>query len=294
MRKQFVKTVESILETDKKTVLLLGDIGVFGFKKAFELYPDRVFNIGILEQSTVGMAAGLSMHGLIPIVHTIAPFLIERSMEQLKDDFGYQKLGGNFVSVGASYDYAALGCTHHCPGDVGMLKNIPNMEIVLPGTATEFNLLFKESYANGNPTYYRLSEKTNTSDYPVKFGKAEIIKKGKLATIIAVGPMLELAIMATEGLDVTILYYTTVIPFDKKTLKENSESGKILLCEPYYKGALLPEILETLSSTPVLLESVGVPMQMLTNYGAPSEHDESIGLTYKNIREKLLKLIKNE
>ena len=292
MRKQFVKTVESILEKDKKAVLILGDIGVFGFKKAFELFPDRVFNIGILEQSTVGLAAGLSMQGLIPIIHTIAPFLVERSMEQLKDDFGYQKLGGNFVSVGASYDYAALGCTHHCPGDVGMLKNIPNMEIVLPGTAKEFDILFRESYANGHPTYYRLSEKTNSNNYPVKFGKAEIIKKGKKATIIAVGHMLELAMMAAEGLDVTILYYTAVIPFDKKTLKENSESGKILLCEPYYKGALLLEILEALPSIPLLLESIGVPMQMLTNYGTASEHDESIGFTYKNIRKKLLRLIK--
>ena len=292
MRKQFVKTVESILEKDKKAVLLLGDIGVFGFKRAFELFPDRVLNIGILEQSAVGLAAGLSINGLIPIIHTIAPFLVERSIEQLKDDFGYQKLGGNFVSVGASYDYAALGCTHHCPGDVGMLKNIPGMEIVLPGTAEEFDKLFRKSYANGKPTYFRLSEKQNSQSHNVKFGQAEIVKKGKLATILAVGPMLELAIMAAEDLDVTILYYTAIIPFDKKTLKENSESGKILLCEPYYAGALLPEILETLSPKPVSVESIGVPIQMMTNYGTAGEHDESIGFTYKNIRKKLLKLIK--
>lgn len=292
MRKQFIKTVESILEKDKKAVLLLGDIGVFGFKKSFELFPDRTLNIGILEQSTIGLASGLSMQGLIPIVHTIAPFLVERSLEQLKDDFCYQKLGGNFVSVGASYDYAALGCTHHCPGDVGMLKNIPGMEIVLPGTAEEFDILFKESYANGNPTYFRLNEKSNSNNHPVKFGKAEIIKKGKKATIIAVGPMLELVMMVAEDLDVTILYYTTVIPFDKKTLKENSESGKILLCEPYYSGALLPEIMETLSPKPVSIESIGVPLRMMTNYGTANEHDDSIGFTYKNIREKLLKLIK--
>ena len=292
MRKQFVKTVESILEKNKKTVLLLGDIGVFGFKKAFALFPDRVFNIGILEQSTVGLAAGLSMQGLIPIVHTIAPFLVERSIEQLKNDFCYQKLGGNFVSVGASYDYAVLGCTHHCPGDVGMLKNIPDMEIILPGTAEEFDKLFRQSYANGNPTYFRLSEKQNSKSHNVNFGKAEIVKKGKLATIIAVGTMLELAIVATEGLDVTILYYTTVAPFDKKTLMENSDSGKILLCEPYYAGALLPEILETMSSKPISIESIGVPNRMMTNYGTACEHDESIGFTYKNIREKLLKLIK--
>lgn len=292
MRKQFIKTIESILEQDEKAVLLLGDIGVFGFRKAFESFPERVFNIGILEQSTIGLAAGLSMQGLIPIAHTIAPFLVERSIEQLKNDFCYQKLSGNFVSVGASYDYAALGCTHHCPGDVGMLKNIPGMEIVLPGAAEEFDKLFRQAYANEKPTYFRLSEKQNSKNYDVEFGKAKVIKRGKLATIIAVGTMLELAMVATEGLDVTILYYTAVAPFDKKTLLENSDSSKILLCEPYYAGALLPEILETMSSKPISIESIGVPNRMLTNYGTACEHDESIGFTYKNIRGKLLKLIK--
>ena len=127
MRKQFTSTTESILSTDERLVVLLGDIGVFGFRKSFEKFPKRICNIGILEQSTIGVAAGLAMTGFIPLVHTIAPFLVERSFEQLKDDFGYQKLGGNFVSVGASYDYAGLGCTHHCPADVAILKNIPNM-----------------------------------------------------------------------------------------------------------------------------------------------------------------------
>ena len=120
MRKQFIETVEAIIKEDERAVLLLGDIGVFGFRKIFETHKERVFNIGILEQSTISMASGMAMTGLIPIVHTIAPFLVERGLEQLKIDFGYQKLGGNFVSVGASYDYAALGCTHHCPGDVGI------------------------------------------------------------------------------------------------------------------------------------------------------------------------------
>src|SRR3989339_1983837 len=169
MRKQLVKTVQSTLATDDNVVLLLGDIGVWGFREAFKLYPERVFNIGILEQSTISLSAGLSMSGLIPVVHTIAPFLVERAYEQLKDDFGYQKLGGNFISVGASYDYAALGCTHHCPADVNILINIPGMEIVVPGTAEEFDKLFKESYNNGNITYFRLSERKNQTEVKVKF-----------------------------------------------------------------------------------------------------------------------------
>ncbi len=292
MRKQFVQTIESLLEKDPRLVVLLGDISVFGFRRAFEVFPKRIYNIGILEQSTIGMAAGLAIDKFIPVVHTIAPFIVERSFEQLKDDFGYQKLCGNFVSIGASYDYAALGCTHHCPGDVGILKNIPGMEIVLPGTSGEFDALFRESYANGHPTYYRLSEKENIESRPVKFGKALIIKKGKKATVVAVGPTLKPALEASANEDVTVLYYTTVEPFDKKTLKNNCSSGKVLLCEPYYEGGLTNEITAALRPRPVVVETVGVPRKFLTNYGKVEEHNERIGITGSSIRKRLKKLLR--
>lgn len=178
MRKQFADTVISIMETDPRLVLLLGDIGVYGFRRAFESFPDRVYNIGILEQSTVSLASGLAMEGFVPVIHTIAPFLMERSLEQLKDDFCYQSLGGNFVSTGASFDYASLGCTHHCPGDAGILKNLPGMEIVIPGTGEEFSSLFRQAYANGHPTYFRLSESENDNSFEVQFGKASVVKTG--------------------------------------------------------------------------------------------------------------------
>lgn len=292
MRKQLVETVESLLEKDERLVLLLGDISVFGFRRAFEKFPKRAYNIGILEQATIGMAAGLAIENFIPVVHTIAPFIVERSFEQLKDDFGYQKLGGNFVSIGASYDYASLGCTHHCPGDVGILKNIPTMEIVLPGTAGEFDALFRQSYANGNPTYYRLSEKENAETHPVQFGKAQVIKRGKKATIVSVGTTLSAVLEASANEDVTILYYTTVEPFDRKTLADNCSSGKILLCEPYYEGGLTNEIMAAANPRPVVIETSGVPHTFLTHYGKAEEHDKHTGLTGASIRKRLHTLLR--
>jgi len=291
MRKQFIKTVEAVLEKDERLVLLLGDIGVFGFRNAFRMFPERAYNIGILEQSTVSIAAGLSMNGLIPVVHTIAPFLVERSLEQLKVDFCYQSLGGNFISVGSSYDYAALGCTHHCPGDVGILKNLPGMEIVVPGTGEEFDLLFHQAYANNNPTYYRLSERENPDSFKVRFGKAEVIQKGSLATVIAVGPALKLVLEACKGLDVTILYYTTVIPFDGELLSRNCPSSKVLLCEPYYIGALSAEIINALKLRPIILDYIGIPHVLLTSYGHAEDQDNLSGFTTKEIRNKLEELI---
>ena len=128
------------------------------------------------------------MQGFIPVVHTIATFLVERSLEQIKDDFGYQRLGGNFVSIGASYDLASWGSTHECPGDVGILKNVPEVEIVVPGSASEFDSLFKQAYRNGHPTYFRLSNKNNATSQEVEFGKARVIQGGNKSDRHCCGP----------------------------------------------------------------------------------------------------------
>ncbi len=287
MRKQFVQTIEKILKNDANLVLLLGDISVFGFRNSFAEFPDRVYNIGILEQSTIGTAAGLAMQGLIPVVHTIAPFIVERSFEQLKDDFGYQKLGGNFVSIGASYDYAALGCTHHCPGDIGILKQIPTMEIVVPGTALEFDSLFNQSYANGKPTYFRLGEKNNKESYDVKFGKAHIVQTGGKATIITVGPMLDKIKEACKDLDVTILYYTTLTPFDQETLRQNICGSTLFICEPYYSGALTFDVVTSGIKPDIQIVHIGVPREFIYRYGTTEDIDKFLGLTAEDIRVKI-------
>jgi len=287
LRKQFVKSVESLLSADSRLVVLLGDISVFGFRNAFQLHPKRIYNIGICEQAMTSMGAGLAKTGLIPVLHSIAPFVVERCFEQIKVDFCYQKLPGNIVSVGASYDYAALGCTHHCPGDVAVLRTLPGMEIVVPGTPGEFDRLFRAAYANPHPTYFRLSERSNPQTHEVEFGRANILKQGKKATVIAVGPVLPAVLAAVQDLDVTILYYTTVAPFDGDTLKQNNQGGKIVLVEPFYAGTLVADIHEALGTASAAIETIGVPHRFLTDYGHAEEHDEAIGLTPAGIRKRI-------
>jgi transketolase len=216
---------------------------------------------------------------------------VERSFEQIKIDFGYQELGGNFVSVGNSYDYASLGCTHHCPGDVGVLKNIPNMQIILPGTSSEFDLIFKQTYANNMPTYFRLSERENPISVNVSFGKANVLQTGKLATVIAVGTALHATYEAIKGLDVTLLYYTTVSPFDAFTLKNNLSSNKVILCEPYYEGVLAAEIYKATKPKPISLDCIGVPHRFITKYGKAEDIDKHTELTTFHIKKRIKEFI---
>lgn len=288
MREQMVQTLQELLEQDERLVVLLGNISAGIFDQAlFEHNPPRVYNLGILEQALISVAAGMAAEGLIPVAHSIAPFLVERPFEQLKDDFCYQQLGGNFISIGANYDYSTDGMTHQAPGDVQILRSLPGMQIVVPGTAGEFDALFRESYANGSPTYFRTSLSVNPEDIAARFGKAEVVRTGTQATVVAVGPALAPTLAATEGLDVTVLYYTTPVPFDGEALRAASPHGRIVLVEPFYAGTLVPEIVAAMGHIPAVIESVGIPRQVLNHYGTPEEHDEAVGLTPHGIRQRL-------
>jgi len=291
MRKTFSEITDQIIREDEKTVLLLGDIGVFAFRKTIEDFPLRAMNFGIMEQTMISFASGLAKEKFIPIVHTIAPFLVERAYEQLKVDFGYQQLGGNFISVGASNDYSSLGCTHHCPGDVGNLLNIPEMEIVTPGTSLEFKTALLERYGNSKPTYFRLSEKENEINNANAGGKGVKIKNGTLATVLAIGPTLNLVLESTKNYDVEIIYLNHVRPVDHEILINNCKSNKILIIEPFYEctiNFLINRIFET--RFPVIM-NLGIERNLMKTYGSSIQMDATQGFTPKNLRSKLETLI---
>jgi uncharacterized membrane protein YqhA len=90
---------------------------------------------------------------------------------------------------------------------------------------------------------------------------------------------------------VNIIYYTTLEPFDQEILKNNFNSNKFLIVEPYYSGALLNNITEALDGESLCIQSVGVPLNFISNYGKPEEHDQLNGMNTKNIKAKLSKLI---
>lgn len=286
-----VKTVSEMIRNDANTSLFLVDIGVWAFREILNEFPERAINIGIFEDGMISVAAGMALQGMIPTIYGISPFIVERALEQLKLDFGYQKIGGNFITTGAAYDFSKMGYSHYCAEDIGILKMLPGFEFVAPGTGKQFETLFKESYCDGKPTYYRLSDYLNCIECDVKFGKAEIIKRGTKATVIAISTMLDKVIEACRDYDVTILYYTTLEPFDYETLKANSDSRKILLCEPHYEGSLLYDVWKHLSDEALIINCVGIQREIVRNYGTKTEKDQFYNITVEGIVEKLNVLI---
>lgn len=273
-----VRAVSDMIRSEEDTSLMLVDIGVWAFRDILEQYPERAMNIGIFEDGMIGLAAGMALGGMIPTVYGISPFIVDRAMEQLKLDFAYQKLQGNFITTGATYDFSTLGYSHYCPEDLGVISMIPGFEFVAPGSADEFARLFSQTHRNGKPTYYRLSDHVNQHEVDVEFGKATVLQSGSKATVVAVSTTLDAVLEEYGGDDVSILYYTTLLPFDHETLAKHYNNGRIFLYEPHYEGTLAYEVYQAFPGKPVQLSCVGVKREILRNYGSKEENDIYNGL----------------
>lgn len=224
MRGQFKDTVTVLAERDPRLVMLMGDISVFLFRSFQQKYPDRFFNVGICENTLISMTAGMSARGWHPFVHSIAPFLTERCIEQIKLDMGYNKFGGNIVTCGATFDYAWDGATHHAWVDMAAMRLIPGMEVVQPGSKTEVDALIRSQYANGKPTYFRLSDNPHAEDLsafgPIAFGKAIVLKDVSApVTVMTAGPILGNVRAAVAELPVNLVYFHTIKPIDRAAIE---------------------------------------------------------------------------
>jgi len=293
MREQAMATAVDLFQRDERVAIVMADISLDYLRSAVEHDPRRAVNAGIMEQTAVGIAAGFAFEGFHPIVHTLAPFLTERPLEQIKLDFGYQGLGGTFISAGAAYDYGESGGTHHAPGDVQALGSIPRVEVLVPGSAPETEALLRASYANGRPTYLRTSVVENREAVELAPGGLTVVRRGTDLTVVAAGPFLSRTLDALGGLDATVLYATTLVPLDAAALAREAASGqKVVLVEPAYEGTSAGQMAAALSHRPTQLLSIGVPRQFIERYGTSAEHDAALGLDVHGIRERILAFVR--
>jgi len=301
LRPIFSKTVTELSNLDSRIVTIVGDISHGIFKDLRANHPSRYFNIGICEPSMLSVAAGLSAQGLIPVVHTITPFLIERSYEQIKLDFAYQNLGGNLVSVGGSFEYSKLGCTHHCYSDFSLLSKLPNTQIFFPGSENEFKTLFESNYANGKLNYFRLTEfphQVNISGTLSSNSGVTLTLGSDITIVVCGGPTLKRAFSAAEvlmeeGVSVEILYFHTLKPFDE-TLVINSivKTKKFLVIEELYGGDGLYSIILNAIGGKIEFQSSSLAVNdFIRDYGTYQHLTQFAGLSENRIIDEARNLL---
>jgi len=280
------ESVRKMIQCREDSALLLVDIGAWPFHDLLEQIPQRAKNIGIFEPGTISIAAGLSLMGITPTVYGISPFIVQRGLEQLKLDFVYQKTGGNFITTGASYDFSTLGYSHYCPEDVATLYQLPDLDILTPATPGQFQSLWNSCAYNGRPSYFRMTDHCAEAEVDVVYGRAAVLKRGTKGLVIAAAEMLDTAIAACSDQDVTLLYYTTMQPFDAETLRA-AYHPNIFVCEPFYKGTMVPQITNALHGMSIRLDGSGIPRAVLRSYGTKAEKDQYCELTTAQVARKL-------
>lgn len=280
MRETFVNTVTGELDNDPRLAVVLAEISADRFTEAAGYHPKRVINVGIREQAMIGVAAGLSLTGMRPVVHTITPFLVERPFEQIKLDLNHQSAGAVLVSTGASYDYPAAGRTHMAPGDVALLDTLPDWTVHVPGHPAEVATMLRTAFATDDFVYMRLSERGNAEALATG-PEFRTIRHGRDGVVVAVGPMLRPVLAATAMLDVTVLYAATIRPFDAAGLRAAvlSASPDVVLVEPYMRGTSVHVINDALSDLPHRVHALGVRRDAeLRAYGTAEQHEAAHGL----------------
>jgi transketolase len=250
----------------------------------------------------VNVAAGLSAKGISPVVHTIAPFLIERSYEQIKLDFAYQELGVNLVSVGGAFDYSKLGCSHHCYTDYSLIAQFENASVFFPGSDIEFELLFKSAYNNKQINYFRLTEFPHGIDFEpsqISIGKAIKVKEGSDLTIVTTGSALKRAVEAAKllsvlGHSIEIIYCHSLKPFDSELIHESVKKTKKVITfeEISSQDGLFNLVNSSISGRfTYTIEQLAIK-KFVRQYGTFDELCEASGLSIENLVRCSVKLLK--
>ncbi|KWV33492.1 transketolase family protein [Micromonospora rifamycinica] len=287
MRDAFVASATRFLD-DPRTTIVLADISADAFTEAGRRYPDRVVNVGIREQLMIGVAGGLALTGQRPIVHSYAPFLVERAYEQIKLDLDHQGVGAVLVSIGASYDRAEAGRTHLAPADVALIDTLDGWTVHVPGHPDEVPDLLRDAVCGRHSTYLRLSMRGNARAYPQAGGLQVVRDAGPgAALLVAVGPVRDDALAAVADLPVTVAYTHRPRPFDVTGLRTLA-GGEVIVVEPYLAGTSTRVVAEALADRPHRLLSLGVGRAELRRYGTAGDHDRWHGLDPAGLRRAVV------
>jgi transketolase len=287
-RERFYRLAPLLLAQDRRLVLVLAEIGA-GYldPAASAVVADRIVNVGIREQLMVGVAGGLALAGLRPIVHSFPPFLIERPYEQVKLDLGHQDVGAVLVSAGGSYGWPAGGETHFGPRDVALLDTLDGWTVHVPGHPDEAEVLLRRAVGGDGRVYLRLDGADNARPADVSTDRMSVLHRGSGGTVVAVGPMADRVLAATEGRDLTVLYAATVRPFDAATLRATLTTPDVVLVEPYQRGTSTGQVADALSGVRHRVRGLGVSRREQRRYGTVAEHDALHGLDVPGLRRDI-------
>lgn len=242
-REAYGKALVDLGAQNDKVVVLDADLAGATMTKYFKAaHPDRFYDCGIAEANMMNIAAGLSTMGLIPYCSTFAMFGAGRAYEQIRNSIAYPKFNVKICCSHAGVSVGEDGGSHQSVEDIGLMRMIPGMTVIVPADANEAR---KATFALAEfqgPVYMRLARLATPvfeEDYPFQIGKANVLREGKDAVVFACGLMVNEALeaaklLAAEGIEITVVNMHTIKPLDAEcVLKYAKQCGNVIAVEEH-------------------------------------------------------------
>ena len=242
-REAYGKALVDLGTQNDKVVVLDADLAGATMTKYFKAaHPDRFYDCGIAEANMMNIGAGLSTMGLVPFCSTFAMFGAGRAYEQIRNSIAYPKFNVKICCSHAGVSVGEDGGSHKSIEDIGLMRMIPGMTVIVPADANEAR---KATFALAEfqgPVYMRLARLATPvfeNDYPFEIGKANVLREGKDAAVFACGLMVNEALeaaklLAAEGIEISIINMHTIKPLDAACVVKYAEKcGNVITVEEH-------------------------------------------------------------
>ena len=255
-----------LLKKNEKIMVCTADVSTSaGLDRFRKKYPDNYVDVGIAEQNLIGVATGLSELNFKVITTTFSPFQTLRCLEQIKVNLGYMQNKIIMVGLASGLVLGPLGFTHASIEDVGVLRSIPNINIICPSDSAELIKSLEQSILTKNSTYIRLTGSSNNSiinakDYKFEIGKSIELLKGNKICIISNGQIISECIRAAEklsenGISTSVINMHTIKPIDENKINEVAKKFRLIVTVEEHNiigglGSAVSEILSKLKNSP--------------------------------------------
>lgn len=294
-RDAFGKTIVQLGMENPNIYVIDLDIGKSCKTASFQKQlPDQYLNLGIAEQNGAGVAAGLATCGKIPFLVTYAAFGVMRTCEMIRQEICYPNLNVKIACSHGGVTAGNDGASHQCIEDMGILRTLPNMTIIMPADTHATKALMKAACEHYGPTYLRFTRDAIDVIYDENavftIGKANMLRNGKDIAIIANGDTVTLALQAAsvlekQGVTARVLDMHTIKPLDVDAVKACiNDIGKIITVEDHNifngLGSAVADIVA--ESGKAILRRVGIQDQFgqSASYGRLLEMND---ITVENI-----------
>lgn len=262
MKLEVARTLEKLGKKNKKIFFLTGDLGYNAFEKLQYTLNDRFINAGIAEQNMVDVAAGMTKMGLNAWVYSIAPFLVLKTTEQIRNDLCHPNLPVKLIGNGGGYGYGITGESHHMLEDIAILSSFPNMKIFAPAFLEDVEPIVKIMEKIKSPSYIRLNNVPKKNIKTTEYKPVRRILKGNKITAIVLGTLIHNSIDAVRKIkktNVVDLWSITEIPILNylPLIKSIKETKKLIIIEEHTNsGGIGEKILSKLEQENINIRKI--------------------------------------